>query len=62
MLDALLELPERAFQQPRAVARVAAPLEQVLQAYKARAVGSGQTFGHTVMLEAAVQGWCTPFH
>ena len=34
------------------------PIESALQAYKDRAVATGQSYKHVVMLQATVQGWC----
>ena len=34
------------------------PIAAALQAYKARAVATGRSYKHIVMLQAAVQGWC----
>ena len=34
------------------------PIKSALQAYKDRAVATGQSYKHVVMLQAAVQGWC----
>lgn len=60
LLDALLENPQADFTRPQDVAMLAAPTEKALLGYVARAALSGQSFEHTVRLEAAVQGWCAP--
>jgi len=36
---------------------MAQPLNDALQAYKDRSEATGQSVEHTVMLQAAVQGW-----
>ena len=57
ILDATLHIPERDLMCARGLAQLVGPTEKVLQGYKARAVASGQTFGHVIRLEAAVLGW-----
>ena len=57
VLDVLLENPDADFRQAEAYLGMAQPLEDALQAYKERSEATGQSVEHTVMLQAAVQGW-----
>ena len=57
VLDAMLQIPKRDCMCARGLAKLLAPMEKVLQEYKARAVASGQTFERVIRLEAAVLGW-----